>query len=402
MKFTEIPDIILNRTIVPNNYRSYLSKISELDAKLVEHIQNTGVSSYRDKLDATRKLNSIAYQVIVGDYVDIDPSDPKDYDSIVAIDDSECQSILGNLFIKIGDIDWDVDRVEPLESRNVLASPIEGAHGFRQLFPDNSANQNYTEYDVVDTASSGDRESKDKDISFAFKKVPKLDPDKVWAVGHDVYGRQVPIYVTLPEIPRVQNDITVTTDINKMSKQDLLNLFPTKRLRPRHEELYEKVLGFDWDPILGYIPRILDFTKDQIIENLIKYPKFSLLFRTVGEQRVSFTNFIELDEGNIVPWNVAAEISPDMVALPKSKIFYRDYIVRRYLLERDILHMEHKYPMFGTFDPFMTLFTTMDEYAKLGYDDFESMARQCVVGRVKFFQTRNPLVRGLLDESGNS
>lgn len=93
--------------------------------------------------------------------------------------------------------------------------------------------------------------------------------------------------MTLPEIPRVQNDITVTTDINKMSKQDLLNLFPTKRLRPRHEELYEKVPGFDWDPILGYIPRILDFTKDQIIENLIKYPKFSLLFRTVGEQRVS-------------------------------------------------------------------------------------------------------------------
>ena len=402
MKFTEIPDIILNRTIVPNNYRAYLSKISELDAKLVEHIQNTGVSSYRDKLDATRKLNSIAYQVIVGDYVDIDPSDPKDYDSIVAIDDSECQSILGNLFIKIGDIDWDVDRVESTGSRNVPASPVEGAHGFRQLFPDISENQNYTEYDVVDTSHLSNRESKDKDISFAFKKVPKLDPDKVWAVGHDVYGRQVPIYVTLPEIPRVQNDITVTTDINKMSKQDLLNLFPTKRLRPRHEELYEKVPGFDWDPILGYIPRILDFTKDQIIENLIKYPKFSLLFRTVGEQRVSFTNFIELDEGNIVPWNVAAEISPDMVALPKSKIFYRDYIVRRYLLERDILHMEHKYPMFGTFDPFMTLFTTMDEYAKLGYDDFESMARQCVVGRVKFFQTRNPLVRGLLDESGNS
>lgn len=402
MKFTEIPDIILNRTIVPNNYRSHLSKISELDSKLVEYVQSAGVNSYRDKLDAVRKLNSIAYQVIIGDYVDIDPSDPKDYDSIVAIDDSECQSILGNLFIKIGDIDWDVDRAAPSNSQDVSASSIEGVHGFRQLFPETSNNQTYTEYDVVDTVSSGNRESKDRDISFAFKKVPKLDPDKVWAVGHDVYGRQVPIYVTLPEIPRVQNDITVTTDINKMSKQDLLNLFPTKRLRPRHEELYEQVPGFDWDPILGYIPRILDFTKDQIIENLIKYPKFSLLFRTVGEQRVSFTNFIELDEGNIVPWNVAAEISPDMVALPKSKIFYRDYIVRRYLLERDILHVEHRYPMFGTFDPFMTLFTTMDEYSKLGYSDFESMARQCVVGRVKFFQTRNPLVRGLLDESRNS
>ena len=410
MRLTEIPDVILNRTIVPNSIRHHLSRISDLDSRLLEYVQVHGARTARDKSNVIRKMNSMAYQIIIGDYIDVDPSTSSGFDSIVTIEDSECQSKLGSLFIKISDVDWDIDTAPDDKTAVSTTSTVDPAEvavakpqGFRPLFETSRNEEPPSDYDVTTYTDSASKASVDSDISFAFKKVPKFDPDRIWAVGHDVYGRQVPIYMTLPEIPRVQNDVTVTTDINKMSRQDLLNLFPDRRLRPRHAELYEKIDGFDWDPILGYIPKILDFTKDQIIENLIKYPKFSLLFRTVGEQRVSFTNFIELDGGNIVPWNVAAEISPDMVALPKSKIFYRDYIVRRYLLERDVLHIQHKYPLIGTFDPFMTLFTTMDEYKKLGYTDFESMARQCVVGRVKFFQTRNPLVRGLLDdESRNS
>lgn len=379
MKFTEIPDTIMNRRSVPNSMRPFLGTISSLDSKIIDYIQATPDFKPRDMIKIVRKMNSLAYQVIIGDYIDFDVSTESGYNSIMLIDDVECSSKLGNLFIDVADVMWDVEYSEnaPIVSETLIQ-------------------ESYNDESFVDPTN---KNSTDSDISLSFPKVPRFDPNKVWAIGKDIYGRLIPIHPTLPEIPTVQNEISITTDVSKFSKQDLLNLFPNKRLKPRHDELYQKVEGFDWDPVLGYIPKILDFTKEQIVENLIKYPKFNYMYREFGEDnRVNFTSFLESNE-NLVPLKVAVEVVPDMVALPKSKIFYMDYIVRRYLLERDILGIEHKFPLYGTFDPFMTLFTTMEEYAALGYSDFESMAKQCVIGRVKFYQSRNPLVRGLLNES---
>ena len=379
MKFTEIPDTIMNRRSVPNNMRPFLGTISSLDSKIIDYVQATPEFKPRDMIKIVRKMNSLAYQVIIGDYIDFDVSTESGYNSIMLIDDVECSSKLGNLFIDVADVMWDVEYSEnvPIVSETLIQ-------------------ESYNDESFVDPTNKVSSES---DISLSFPKVPRFDPNKVWAIGKDIYGRLIPIHPTLPEIPTVQNEISITTDVSKFSKQDLLNLFPNKRLKPRHDELYQKVEGFDWDPVLGYIPKILDFTKEQIVENLIKYPKFNYMYREFGEDnRVNFTSFLESNE-NLVPLKVAVEVVPDMVALPKSKIFYMDYIVRRYLLERDVLGIEHKFPMYGTFDPFMTLFTTMEEYAALGYSDFESMAKQCVIGRVKFYQSRNPLVRGLLNES---
>lgn len=379
MKFTEIPDTIMNRRSVPNNMRPFLGTISSLDSKIIDYIQATPDFKPRDMIKIVRKMNSLAYQVIIGDYINFDVSTESGYNSIMLIDDVECSSKLGNLFIDVADVMWDVEYSEnvPIVSETLIQ-------------------ESYNDEPFVDPTNKISTES---DISLSFPKVPRFDPNKVWAIGKDIYGRLIPIHPTLPEIPTVQNEISITTDVSKFSKQDLLNLFPNKRLRPRHDELYQKIDGFEWDPVLGYIPKILDFTKEQIVENLIKYPKFNYMYREFGEDnRVNFTSFLESNE-NLVPLKVAVEVVPDMVALPKSKIFYMDYIVRRYLLERDVLGIEHKFPLYGTFDPFMTLFTTMEEYAALGYSDFESMAKQCVIGRVKFYQSRNPLVRGLLNES---
>lgn len=379
MKFTEIPDTIMNRRSVPNNMRPFLGAISSLDSKIIDYIQATPDFKPRDMIKIVRKMNSLAYQVIIGDYIDFDVSTESGYNSIMLIDDVECSSKLGNLFIDVADVMWDVEYSEnaPIVSETLIQ-------------------ESYNDESFVDPTN---KNSTDSDISLSFPKVPRFDPNKVWAIGKDIYGRLIPIHPTLPEIPTVQNEISITTNVSKFSKQDLLNLFPNKRLRPRHDELYQKIDGFEWDPVLGYIPKILDFTKEQIVENLIKYPKFNYMYREFGEDnRVNFTSFLESNE-NLVPLKVAVEVVPDMVALPKSKIFYMDYIVRRYLLERDVLGIEHKFPLYGTFDPFMTLFTTMEEYAALGYSDFESMAKQCVIGRVKFYQSRNPLVRGLLNES---
>ena len=45
--------------------------------------------------------------------------------------------------------------------------------------------------------------------------------------------------------------------------------------------------------------------------------------------------------------------------------------------------------------PYLTLFTTPAQYAELGHNDFENMARACVNARIAFKRTRNPILRRL-------
>lgn len=382
MKFTEIPDFILHRVSVASNLRNYLTAISEVDQKLIDYAQTVPIVSMKSKMLMVRKLNSLAFQVVSGDYISLDTSHPGWYDKISLIDNNECKYKLKNLYLDISDIDWDLEySVQPSYAST------------KQPDIQQSINLTVKDKDVSDSYLS-----KESDISFSFKSVPCFDTSKLWAIGRDIYNRPLPIYVTLPEIPKIQNDISLTTNIDQMSSQDLLALFPDHRLKPRHPELYQHIDGYAWDEILGYIPRISNFTEDQVRDNLIKYPKFSQLFRVVDDSRISFTQHLELSDGTLMPWQDAVSNCSDLASLPKSKVFYRDYIIRRYLLERDILQISHKYPLFGSFAPFMTLFTTPEEYRQLGYPDSEYLARCCVEGRVQFFQTRNPLVRGLLDE----
>ena len=129
MRLTEIPDVILNRTIVPNNIRHHLSRISDLDSRLLEYVQVHGARTARDKSNVIRKMNSMAYQIIIGDYIDVDPSTSSGFDSIVTIEDSECQSKLGSLFIKISDVDWDIDTAPDDKTAVSTTSTVSTASG---------------------------------------------------------------------------------------------------------------------------------------------------------------------------------------------------------------------------------------------------------------------------------
>ena len=73
----------------------------------------------------------------------------------------------------------------------------------------------------------------------------------------------------------------------------------------------------------------------------------------------------------------------------------KEYVVRRYLLERDISNVQHRYPLWGSLDPFLTLFMPPDEYIKYGYTDIIDLARKCVESRVSYRKSRNPIVRRL-------
>jgi hypothetical protein len=86
---------------------------------------------------------------------------------------------------------------------------------------------------------------------------------------------------------------------------------------------------------------------------------------------------------------------PESLVIPYNKEFIKEYVVRRYLLERDISGVEHRYKLYGTLEPFLTLFTTAQEYSKMGYSDSIMLAHSCVTARVSYKQTRNPVLRRL-------
>ena len=81
--------------------------------------------------------------------------------------------------------------------------------------------------------------------------------------------------------------------------------------------------------------------------------------------------------------------------IPYNSDYIKEYVIRRYLLERDVDNIKHNYPLFGTLDPFLTLFTTVEDYINYGYTDVEDIGRQCVKARVAYKQSRNPILRRL-------
>jgi hypothetical protein len=158
--------------------------------------------------------------------------------------------------------------------------------------------------------------------------------------------------------------------------------------------MYQDCPGLENHPILGLILPISGFTRKQVVDNIVKYPHIYKLTRYVDNELVSFYTSIEVNkELHKISqyWNTL----PEAEKLPYTRDFVKEYVVRRYLLERDIRGIEHEFPLFGELHPFLTLFTTPEIYAELGYKDPLSLAVNCVNSRVAFKRSRNPVLRRL-------
>jgi hypothetical protein len=223
--------------------------------------------------------------------------------------------------------------------------------------------------------------------------VPRFDYTKPYVKvidGNDV----LVIYTSLPEIPTKQNEISVTTDVNNMTNVQLLQLYPNQFIRTRSPVMYNELPGVPFDDQLGLLIPFNGFTEDQIRRNVIEYPHLYQLRRVTPKGIVSFYHSIEMN-GELYPIQDVWDILPDTKNLPKTAEYIKEYVVRRYLLERDS-GVKHNYPMFGSLDRYLTLFTTPAEYAELGVvDDPVELARKCVCSRVSYKQTRNPILRRL-------
>ena len=69
-----------------------------------------------------------------------------------------------------------------------------------------------------------------------------------------------------------------------------------------------------------------------------------------------------------------------------------EYVVRKYLMDIEYKGAEFKYPIFGTLDPYLTLFMPVSEYTNRGFDAVE-LAKKCVQSRVSYKQSRSPILR---------
>ena len=232
-----------------------------------------------------------------------------------------------------------------------------------------------------------------QDLYIQSPTVPRFDYSKKWLYGHEGADDLV-IYTTLPEIPTRQNEISCTTDVTKMSYNELIKLFPNVVIHTRAPLMYEHIEGLDYENDIGVLLPIEGYTRDQLVDNIIQFPHFYKLSRKIGDKLCSFYTHIEID-GQLKSILDVWDSLPDTKYIPRQKEFVKEYVVRKYLLDLTIKKTIYQYPLFGSLDPFLTLFMPYDMYVQKGYKDIESIARQCVVSRVKYKLSRNPVVRRL-------
>lgn len=363
MLFTQIP----NELKYPPAIRSKLSTIhSNIISWAVDNCQGT----YKERKNIIQIMNSISYICLSGDSIPSNWNSSDPFTNSPSIDDYTCRNYLGNIYILEKNVTWDIERSIPKSIGKVETKhPIKFGEVTNQVEP---------------TAK--------EDLFIQSPKIPRFDKHKVWLSGY-IGDELFEIYESLPLVPTKQNEIAVTTDIDKFTRSDLLRLYPNCFIQTRAACMYKPVEGIPLDPQFGLLLPINGFSEDQRLKNIIEYPHLYKLYRLLDDKLVSFYSSIEIDG---VLYNVSDIWNdlPESSIIPYSPDFIKEYVTRRYLLERDIKHIEHKYPIFGSLSPYLTLFMPKEDYESLGYDA-EDIARKCIISRVSYKQSRNPVIRRL-------
>lgn len=372
IKFTQIPDKL--------KYPPALkAKISTYHSKIVEYAFTYYRGRYAQRRALVTALNIVSYKLISGDTDNFNVSDiMRLTSSSDRPDDAVMQESLGNLFLVEKNLDWDItpsktdDSVDDTEAEPKFVPIV----------------------DIPVQANLSTAESTPKeDLYIQPPTVPRFssNPTVFKTLGTTMYC----IYPSLPEIPVKQNQISVTTDVNKMTANDLLRLFPKQVIHTRPAAMYKPIPGLAYDEDIGVILKINGFTDEQVRRNIIEYPHLYKLQKNIDGQSMVFYTTIELD-GELHDIADAWNLLPDTKLIPYTADFVKEYVVRRYLMERDI-GIHHNYSLVGELDPFLTLFAPPVKYSDWGYSDSVDIARKCVESRVRYKQSRNPVLRRLHD-----
>ena len=323
-------------------------------------------------------INGITYLYITGDAIpDVwDSTKPfeckADFLEYLASIDAKYKddSVLGDLFVSYQSVDW--SELNDIESKS--DTPI------------------YESSNTHSQPTKGSEETPKENLWLKPRDIPRYIPadDDAWMKvrkGDKLYT----ILKSYPVIPTRQRDITITTEVNRMADSDIDKLYPKQFIRTRKPCMYEPLDVAYMHEQLGLILKICDFTREQVIDNIIKYPHLYIIRRVVDGASKNFFADIEID-GTLYPVMDVWDTLDDTKNLPKTKEFIQEYVIRRYLLERDIKHIEHKYPMDCNLQPYLTLFMPKSMYAKYGYT---GIGRDHVKSRVSYLQSLNPMLRSI-------
>ena len=374
-------------TSISENYqvqRNFKGILSDMYSSVITYVMSHFDGTMKSKQMITNIINILTYAVYASEPLPRSWSKSNPFVNIPEIDDSLIQEVLGNIYLTVDSIEWDVPVTEVSTNTAVSSFRPINAAAYTPATPKEVAAKDVT---IKETPST--------DLYIQTPEFPQFDVTKPW-IQKQCGADLMTIYTTLPEIPLRQRDISITTDVSKMSDTDLLKLYPNHIIHTRAPIMYEPQTNMDFDNDFGVILPIDDYSKEQIIDNIIKYPHLYKLARAQNNELVSFYAYMEID-GELVDtlsvWD-SLEISK---WIPKNAEFIKEYIVRKYLMDIEYKGAEFKYPIFGTLDPYLTLFMPASEYAKRGFNTVD-LARKCVESRVSYKQSRSPVLRRIRDD----
>lgn len=382
MRITDLP----SKWVYP---RKYKAQISTKHMDIIAYSQSIYDGTSATKRKILKALNIVSYMVCNSESFPEDWSPENPIDTLPDISIKTLKSYLQELYIDTLDVQWDMDIVE-------LDEDVES----EKEIPEDVEDENPSEPYDADAGYQKFEEANPEDLYLTGPRVPRFDPEQKY-VSKIIEGTEFAIYRSLPDIPTRQCEISVTTDPRILSDMDYLRLYPNIIFYTRPPEMYYRLENVEYDQILGSILKVSGFTKKQLRDNIIKYPHLENIMRigySKGERLlVEFGRYIEIDGKLHRTKDIWSELS-DTKHLPKSKVLMQEYVVRRYLLERDIKGVDHKYKMFGELDPFLTLFMPRNSYINMGYKDTLDIAKQCVNSRISYLKSRNPVLRRIAED----
>ena len=278
-------------------------------------------------------LNVLSYYCVSGDSIPNNWDITNPFVNIPIVDSDMISSVVSDFMILLDDIFWDIEDVEDLDICSQDTT---------EEVEETSASSAVVHHDSVVRIPESNNATSAQDL-YLQPEIPLFDYSSPF-VDKTIDNTRYAIYTSLPIVPTRQCEISVTTNASLMSDADRLKLFPNNIFYTRPSLLYTHVQRCEFVEPVGSMVPISGFTSEQILDNIIKYPHIEGITR-LGKQDgqdkfVPFWKFIELD-GHLYKttdiWSNFTEVSE----LPVSSVIMAEYVVRRYLLERDILGIEH-------------------------------------------------------------
>lgn len=396
--------------------KAFKAKQEEVHGELIRYAVANYKNTKKYRQQVVDALNILTYCIIQNELPSFDWNANNPFETMPDIDLDLVENTISQFYLNIESIEWNVtdqdiadaaaysddisasssvsNKLDQVNSHDESSSHDEPAPIVNRPLK-NVARPEPADYDPTPV-----EKTEPEDLYLQGPIIPTFDVNKIWfsaTIGHD----HLVIYTSLPEIPTRQTEISVTTDINKMTDQELMNLYPNCVIHTRHQKMYYDYPNFelDMDPDLGTIIPIEGFTREQVVDNIIKYPVIFKLYKVLDDGTdQEFARTIEMN-GELLPISKVWDTLPESKKLPRDSEFVREYVIRRYLLEEEA-GIDHRYKLADPLDPFVTLFMPPENYIERGYTDTLSIVKQCVTSRVNYKQSRNPILRRVREANG--